>query len=275
MSILDGDMSKALDRALSGIKTLSISTSGRAQVANALEPNWQADPDSVLREQRPRPRGAPLIAEIQRNRGNMEEVYAMRSDPRNFTGVASLLQKMPGLEELTLHECILDLHRQPASRDNNGKAFHAIANTCGLRRLKKLTLRGVIPFGEDLLALLRANPNLESVDFRNMTLHGRWRPIFEHLSGVAHTINRLQFSVLFEERPTGILIYISFRGAPLLPEHGSSPGLVPHVGGSLCLEGREAVLAGDYRTVVRRVQWSLQYATWRQEQSREYGPPRT
>ncbi|KAK5133205.1 hypothetical protein LTR08_008040 [Meristemomyces frigidus] len=266
---VDEHASTALDGVLNSLKSFSLSTSARALPATGSQRVFQADPDSEVRDtdEFSRMRSAINRTEDAVSTGDLS---AMSADPRNTTGVASFLQKMPELEELTLHEYTIPWHNRRNSVEKKQSFFHSIAFASPLRCLKRLTFRGLSPNAAELLSFFHANHDLESVDFRDIVLHGPWQPIFTHLSSSANKFTHLHFDVVFEQLADN-LTYLYFPGASIRAGIRSVPA--PDGAAAVSIEGRAAVLAGIQYTFSRQwVMGCVQHSAWREERSREYGP---
>lgn len=255
-----------VDNILSNTKALSLSTSNRALPAVGFQAVHDADPDDEVQEHMFGARGP---AYERPEESTILKLEAMASDARNVIGVAQLLRKTPVLEQLDLHS--YQLYCETLSNnvfdDYQQAMFGSLFRTASLHRLKKLTLRGFSPLADDLLSLLRANPDLECVDLRQFLLHGAWQPIFDHFTNVQHKYVRLHFDVLFEQR-SGRSEYVSFSGAK------TSWIPAPRGAAALTVEGRKGVLKGiEFRLIEHWVMGCVEHSMWREERRISYGPP--
>ncbi|TKA82044.1 hypothetical protein B0A55_01507 [Friedmanniomyces simplex] len=270
--VLQDNPPDMFDDLLHNIRSLSISTSKRLLHPIGFAALQDADPDDEVHEHRfDNNRRDRLASIVPPTPAGLAELEAMAADSRDTTGLAHLLAKMPKLEELDLQSYYLYYSFLSAPSAPEGDKFTTanIVRTSGLRRLKKLTLRGRTVDVTDLLGLLNANPDLEAVDFGNIWLHGTWQPIFAHLTSANNKFTRLHFDVVFETTATGSA-YVQFPGI----RSGILSVPAPAGAAAFTLEGRENVLQGiTYKRSEQWVMGCVQHSMWRQERRRVYGPP--
>jgi hypothetical protein len=99
----------------------------------------------------------------------------------NFPGVAQFLQQTPNLEALDLY-LYNTLEGAPWPYKD---LFDHISRVVRLRKLRRLTLRGIWSTPNALLLFLRNHPDLTHIDLREIhVVGGTWEPILKHFQSM-------------------------------------------------------------------------------------------
>ncbi|KAK0934836.1 hypothetical protein LTR29_013622 [Friedmanniomyces endolithicus] len=239
-SMLYDNSADLFDGVLRDIRSFSICTSQRVQLLISLAIDWAIpNRDDEVYERRAAMSDQDwqeLIA--QRSTVDEAEWEATAAGPRDTTGLAQLLAKMPRLLHLGLLNSQLPYRVFDAFHTPEwGKTrFADLVCASGLQRLSSITLCNHTADHSDLLAFLEANPYLEAVEFCDVSLYGSWQPVFDYLTNSQNRFTRLGFGNLFESTTTGTSYPIVVQGTP----GGSAPAAKV----AFVAEGREAVLRG-------------------------------
>lgn len=111
--------------------------------------------------------------------------------------LASFLAKFSFLESLELHQYEIE---RPNDR-YNPVAFELITREVRLPKLRKCTLRGINADDKNLLAFLRAHPDLQHLDLRHVNLNeGQWQPVFAHIKTHMGKLQTLNMEDLYEHK---------------------------------------------------------------------------
>ncbi|KAK0896206.1 hypothetical protein LTR91_021545 [Friedmanniomyces endolithicus] len=181
-SMLYDNSADLFDGVLRDIRSFSICTSQRVQLLISLAIDWAIpNRDDEVYERRAAMSDQDwqeLIA--QRSTVDEAEWEATAAGPRDTTGLAQLLAKMPRLLHLGLLNSQLPYRVFDAFHTPEwGKTrFADLVCASGLQRLSSITLCNHTADHSDLLAFLEANPYLEAVEFCDVSLYGSWQPVF-------------------------------------------------------------------------------------------------
>lgn len=274
-----------IKRALSAVRTLSISLSNRIIDERPLKPSADIDMGSEEEEEGSADGDDETDVDgddpdddesendeyddfddhddYEETLRDIVELQAEADNPDNFTGFSQLLRHCTQLESLDWH--YFKLRNGPlASRPlHHEKLLQTVVRDCGLRRLHSCTLRGVIAGEEDLLVLLRqALP--ASVTFKAIRLcSGAWRPILDLFANASNGVEALHLEDLEERR----LVMFDIPGRPKITLTGSPRGC-----NLLTRSGVEVRQHVSYHVPQgHRIGAPNNYA-WASEQREEYGP---
>jgi len=241
-SMLDDHPANIFDGVLQDIRSFSVCTSQRVQLLIGFALDWAIpNRDDEVYERRvviSDQDWQELSAHMQWSTVDEAEWEATATGPRDTTGLAQLLAKMPRLLHLSLLNSRLPYRVFDAFHTPEwGKTrFAHLVCASGLQRLKSITLCNHTADHSDLLTFLEVNPDLEAVEFCDVSVKSSWQPVFAHLTKPQSRITRLIFGNLFESTATGVSYPIIIQGTP--------GGFASAAKVAFVVEGREAVLRG-------------------------------
>ncbi|KJX94683.1 hypothetical protein TI39_contig4166g00010 [Zymoseptoria brevis] len=137
----------------------------------------------------------------QREVNRSDEALLKESDDTgNFTGLAHLLRKCSGLQELNLKHYSL-AYVNPKINELHSRGILRSLESGEFSRLPKLTLEGFTTTEDQLMGILRRLPALRDLSLHNIRLvQGGFQAILDYLSLENETIADLYLASLFEPK---------------------------------------------------------------------------
>lgn len=246
---------KGLANSLASLKSLSISFSNRPIFRSTKDAQRSDDPAEETDS---------AVSEEERD---IDDVKAEAADERNFNGLTELLKLGSQLEELELHQYLLDNVGLTHADLHYERILQCAAEMNTPPNLKRMELRGLYVREKDLLAFIRRTCVRKLAMYNVVMSSGTFKSVFDYCTSNLADMEELYFYQLYEQ---GLEVYFDE------PAHSESTPLADtSTGGSDKLQrvSDEVKQQISYRSTQLFLPASPATMEVRRQRWREYGPP--